>query len=501
MRESATRISVALLMATTLALMAWPALKATTAQAALPLTLLLGAATAWFIRRRLPTDLTNELTALARKRTWLTILWSLLIVLGMVQTARQSLHFADPSRDWWLTTRQALWAEHACMTAYVYAADLHRQGEPNIYAAEHYPGLNPAATTHSTVANLVPEDPYVYPPQFLMLPRLAIALSGDFQVIQAVWYSLQAMLMVGVTLLFARWFGGATGALALVLTPFLWFSVPSINNLHYGQIHVTSFLLAMASFVAFERRRELPGGALLALAILCKGYGGFVLIPLLLWRRWRALIWTGVWGIGLTLLALAVLGTAPFEAFFSYNLPRLQSGAAFAFEEAWPDFRVVLLAGNLSIFAFVRKLGELGLGGMTDGLARVIHGLFTLSVVGASMLSGRVQDARSRALFWLALLNLASMTSPAAWGDYVSFGSLWLLLFLLTDNPPYRQLLLLSAGFFFALVPGAVPYGESMPAWLALGLSMLITVLMVGVNGWSLARGARGRSASADLPR
>lgn len=490
-KESATRITVALLLATTLALMAWPALKVTTSLAALPLTLLLGAATAWYIRRRLPTDLTNELTALARKRTWLTIIWFLLIVFGMVQTARQSLYMADPAREWWLTTRQALWADHACMTAYVYAADLHRQGEPNIYAAEHYPGMNPTVTTHVTVANLVPEDPYVYPPQFLMLPRLAIALSGDFQVIRAVWYSLQSMLMVGVTLLFARWFGGSSGTLALVLTPLLWFSVPSIYNLQYGQIHVTSFLLAMASFVAFERRRDLPGGALLALAILCKGYGSVVLIPLLLWRRWRAMVWTGAWGVGLTLLALIVLGPAPFEAFFSYNLPRLQSGAAFAFEEAWPDFRVVLLAGNLSLFSFVRKLGELGLGGMTDGLARVIHGIFTLSVVGVSMLSGRVRDTRLRALCWLALLNLASMTSPAAWGDYVSFGSLWLLLFLLVGNPPHRQLLLVGAGLFLALVPGAVPYGEFMPTWLTMGLSMLITLLIVGINGWSLARGGR----------
>ena len=84
MKESATRIMVALLLATTLALMAWPALKVTTAQAALPLTLLLGAATAWYIRRRLPTELTNELTALARKRTWLAMGLSMLITLLIV---------------------------------------------------------------------------------------------------------------------------------------------------------------------------------------------------------------------------------------------------------------------------------------------------------------------------------------------------------------------------------------------------------------------------------
>lgn len=96
-----------------------------------------------------------------------------------------------------MTTKLPLWAEHACTTAYVYAADLNQQGEPNVYAAEHYPGLNPAAEVHPTPANLVPEDPYVYPPQFLMLPRMAIAMSRDYRVIRAVWYSVQALLLVG----------------------------------------------------------------------------------------------------------------------------------------------------------------------------------------------------------------------------------------------------------------------------------------------------------------
>jgi len=488
MTETMTKTIVVLLLASILALIAWPALKVTTAMLALPLTLLLGVASAWFVGRRLADDLTADLTTLARRSTWLTLVWCLLITAGLAQTMRQSLYVAKPERGWWLTTKQPLWAEHACMTAYVYAADLNRQGEPNVYAAEHYPGMNPAAEVHTTVANLVPEDPYVYPPQFLMLPRLAIAMSGDYQAIRAVWYSVQALLMVGVTLALAHWFGGATGILALALTPLLWFSVPSLYNLHYGQIHVTSFLLAMAAFMAFERRRNLPGGALLALAILCKGYGAIVLIPLLLWRRWRALVWTGVWGVGLTLLAAAVLGTEPFEAFFSYNLPRLRTGAAFAFEEAWPDFKAVLLAGNVSIFSFVRKLGELGLSGMTDTLARVLHGLFTLMVVGASLLSGRVKDANGRALCWLALLNLASITSPGAWGDYVSFGSFWLLLFLVIGNSWRQRLVLVIAGVFLALVPGAVPYGESMSTVLAMGLSLLVTGFLVGVNGWCYVR-------------
>jgi len=482
------RTASALFLAVTGAFMAWPALKVTTAAAAFPLTLLLGIAIAWFVHRQLSDELTADLAALASKRTLLTVIWCLLIAAGMAQTARQSLHMANSERAWWLTTKQDFWAKHACMNAYVYAAELNRQGEPNIYQAEHYPGLNPAAEVQTTVTNLAPEDPYVYPPQFLMLPRLALLLSNDYLVIRAVWYSLQAWLMVGVTILFARWFGGAVGTLALALTPLLWFSVPALYNLHYGQVHVTSFLLAMAAFVAFERGRDLPGGGLLALAILCKGYGSFVLIPLLLWRRWRSLFWTGVWGLGLTLMAFLVLGAEPFEAFFNYNLPRLRTGAAFAFDEAWPEFKTLLLAGNVSIFSCVRKLGELGVGGMSDGLARVVHGVFTLAVVGASLFSGRVEDEKGRALGWLAMLNLASFTSPGAWGDYISFGSFWLLLFLVIGGSWRRHMVLAVAAVFLAFVPGAVPYGDSMPGGLAMGLSLVLTGVLVGVNGWGLAQ-------------
>lgn len=498
MRESTTRKIVAILLATTLSLMVWPALKMTISLAAFPLTLLLGVTLVWLLHRCIPSALIADLTAMASKRVWLTALWSILILLGLVQTTRQSLHIADPTRDFWLTTQQALWAKHSCMTAYIYAADLSRQGDANVYHADHYPGLNPTAKVHTTVANLVPEDPYVYPPQFLLLSRLAIAMSSDFFVIQAVWYSLQAILMVLVTLLFARWFGGAPGTLALVLTPLLWFSVPSLNNLHYGQVHVTSFLLAMSAFLAFERKRDLPGGVFMALAILCKGYGSFLLVPLLLWKRWRALFWTGVWGVALTLLAFFVLGREPFEAFFTYNLPRLKTGAAFAFEEVWPEYRQVFLAGNVSLFSFVRKLGEFGVRGMSDDVARLIHGVFTLGVVGISFWSGRLKDSRSRALCWLALLNLASITSPGSWGDYVSFGSLWLVLFLWIGSTPKSRIFLLIAGVFFAFVPGAVPYGDSMPVTLAMGLSMLITLLLVGVNGWSLGRGFGGYLATDD---
>ena len=46
-----------------------------------------------------------------------------------------------------------------------------------------------------------------------------------------------------------------------------------------------------------------------------------------------------------------------------FTVAWLALGSSFAFEEAWPDLRTALLAGNVSPFAMVRKLGDLGVPG------------------------------------------------------------------------------------------------------------------------------------------
>jgi len=74
-----------------------------------------------------------------------------------------------------------------------YAADLNRQGVANVYDARFYPGLNPEAENLATVAHLPPDDPYQYPPQFLLLPRLALLLSNDSLMIRTVWFGIQSL--------------------------------------------------------------------------------------------------------------------------------------------------------------------------------------------------------------------------------------------------------------------------------------------------------------------
>jgi hypothetical protein len=437
------------------------------------------------VARRLPAGLDGAV----RRRPAVAAVWAILALVTVVQTARLSTYMADPTYDWWLTTRQEFWSRHMCMQAYFYGADLNRQGDENIYHADHYPGLNPDADDRSTVANLAPDDPYQYPPQFLVLPRLAIAMSDDFHSIRAVWYGVQALAFFLVAFLFARWLGGRSGTAAMLLIPLVWVSVPSMLNFQYGQFHVTTIALAIGAFLAFESRRRMAGGGLLAASILSKGFPGILLVLLLMQRRWKDALSTGAWMAAFTLVALAVLGPDPFTAFFEYHLPRVRSGAAFAFEEAWPQMTSLLFAGNVSPFSLVRKLELLGVPGMSQALAGVVHTAFSLLLLGVAVLASRVRGRRHRALAWMALINLAAMTSSAAWGDYVPVGTLWMLTAMATWRVTGATALVVGAAWVMCfLVPGVVPIGSFPSEVPSLILSVVCTVLLIGFNGWTALR-------------
>jgi hypothetical protein len=127
-----------------------------------------------------------------------------------------------------------------------------------------------------------------------------------------------------------------------------------------------------------------------------------------------------------TLVGLAVVGWTPFEAFLSYQLPRIHSGEAFSFYED----KELAVSRNLGIPGLVTKLHFLGVPGMTHGAGAVLGWLFTFLVFAVAWLArrrteGRVQQAR----VWLALLSLGAFRSPLA-PPYVSLSLLWLLTLL-----------------------------------------------------------------------
>jgi hypothetical protein len=475
---------------------AWPG--AGVAALALPLV---AVPVAWGAHR-LAARLPASIDGLRRRRPLLVAGWALLALVAVVQTGRLATHVTDPSSEWFLTTTNPFWADHECLNAYVYAGELSARGEPNVYDAAHYPALDAEAAPETSMEGMVVEDPFQYPPQFLLLPRLAVALTGDYGTIRAVWFAFQATLFAAVAFALAAWIGGATGRRLAWLFPAALSAFPALHALQYGQFHLAAVALAVAALLAFERRRPALGGTLLAVAVLAKIFPGVLLVPLVVRRRWRDLAWTGGAAVAITLVALAVVGTAPFAAFLDYQVPRLGSSLAFGFDLAWPEIHALLVADNQGVRGVVLKLGAMGVPGMGESAARAVSLAFGLVVIGLAALFGhraRRIGRWGRAAGWLALLGLASLASGGAWGDYVPLVATWLLPLLAARGGWSRAeagLLGVCWLFQYTLL-GTSPLGDWGPAAVMIPLSLVASLLLFGLFFGTLGRSIREGEGAA----
>ncbi len=440
------------------------------------------------------------LSGVLRRRRVASTVWAALGLLLVVQSARLSIFMADPSFDFWLTTRDPVWAKHMCMPAYIEGADLLRQGAPNIYDARYYLVMDRSAKPGLTVRNMDAwaGDPFQYPPAFLVFPRLALAATDDFAVLRTLWYVVQVFLFLGVAITLCLWIGGSAGGTAALLIPAVWISIPGIQSLQYGQFHMAALSLALAGMLAFERRRNAAGGLLLAIATLAKIFPGVLVLWLIAQQRWRAVDWTAGCTIAVTAIAMMTLGVAPFLDFVHYQLPRLANGRAFDFSAAWPELRAPFIANNLSPAAMVEKLGELHVPGMTRAAGLGVLRLYTLALVAFVLVAGRrrVEARQDLAVVWLALLNLAAFQSYGAWGDYVTLGSAWALTLAASSQWPAARTWSLPAGLLGAawiacfLVPGVQPIPDLLPSPVAMILTLLVAAIVIALNARTALVGA-----------
>ena len=294
-------------------------------------------------------------------------------------------------------------------------------------------------------------DPYEYPPPFLVVPRVALALTNDFLVIRSAWFILQALAVGGLSLAVALWIGGREGLIAGLLLPALWASMPFLVNLEFGQLHFLTLALAMAGMAAIEYRRDVLGGSLLGAAIVMKVAPALLLVYLLARGRWRPVLAVVAWVAVYALLGLAVLGPAPYVAFARYQLPRLASGEAFAFFLGRP----LMLVGNLAVYALPLKLRGLGVPGMTLGVSSALMAIYGVLLLPVTVLASRRSSGSriDQAQRWLAVLNLAALRSPIAPYLYVASGTVWLLTLLAPTAPGGRALAaLVAAWLYFSVV-------------------------------------------------
>ena len=431
------------------------------------------------VLHRLPREFDE---ALARRRL-LACLWLLIALLAVLQSVRLSTFMADHDAAWGSAVPPVEFlVNHQCLSAYLYAAELDRSGEANIYDPEHYPFSSSVEdlTVVSEVEGLARfvDDPFLYPPTFLVLPRMALSLSNSFDLIRTGVFAINALLCMGTMLAFACWIGGRCGRMTGLLLPLVWCMLPISFDLQFGQFHLFAVMLGAGGMLAFERKRPALGGLLLALAIANKIFPGLLLIPLLVARRWRDLAWVIAFGLLLLGVAWVWIGEPAFSAFFAEHLPRLSNGEAFAFAQE-DDVSIAL---NMSPYGLIDKLRVFGgLEWADQNLALlVLRGYTVVIVLLAVFLGLRPPQSRAdKALAWAGLLGLAALRSPFAPSLYGFTGLIWILILMTTEKP---RRFIPALGMVLLWLPAL-----SLPPLLMLDrLAIWPQVLFLGLCFWAL---------------
>ena len=437
-----------------------------------PLSILVGvllSVLASRIERALPESV-NDAWERSRAKV---LAWAALSIFMLAQLARLSVFMTDQESTWGSTFPPIEFTVgHMCMASYVHAADLSRQGDPNLYAVEHYPnfGLTEAEDIETSVTALQPylDDSFHYPPPFLLLPRTWLALSNDYLVMRSVWFAFQVLSFGAFAVLLALWVGGSAGAWSLWMLPLVVATMPTMFNLQFGQIHLFTIWTAMAAMLAFDQKRTPLGGLLLAGGIVSKLFPGILVLYLAFQKRWRDLAWTTAFGAAFAGLSLAVLGRAPFARFFDYALPRLLSGEAFSFATD-----PLVITTNLSVPGTVWKLDFLGVEGASEWLGPVST-VYTLLILGATWYAARLTtDRAGRARIWLMLLTLASLRSALV-PIYGVAPVLWLMSLELDDVDTTRGIVGFALSWLFI---SSVPPAPNPVVTIALYTFALVAML------------------------
>jgi hypothetical protein len=350
-------------------------------------------------------------------------LWSIVLVLAVTQTVRQTVFMLEPAATGY-TALPEYQIAHNNLGGYVLAARRAKAHLP-IYRRE----LSDAE--YQEFAPLW-VSPFQYPPPFVLLPSSLLALAGDFRAMRPLWFALEAALLALAFVALARHVGGQRGALALLFAPVLWATLAMAVCLQLGNAQMIVQAFAVLSMIAFARGRDVVGGALLGYAAVSKIHPGILVPYLLAQRRWRAAAWTGAWSALYVALALAWYGWTPAASFVREQMPAIASAKAFPFI-TMPLFRVL----NYSAMGVVLKLELLGLPGATMQTALAaarVYGVLVLAVALLAGLRGRDRvappDRGAEAARWLAILCLASMQSPFLYEPMALLFGGWLLSFV-----------------------------------------------------------------------
>ncbi|MEO0600885.1 MAG: glycosyltransferase family 87 protein, partial [Myxococcota bacterium] len=165
--------------------------------------------------------------------------------------------------------------------------------------------------------------PYLYPPPFLLLvwPLSVLSLGTAF----VAWGVLQELALVAAALALAWGWRSVHGAVAVVFVALAALMYGLAYGFELGQANVLVLALVLAG-VGLQDERPGLGGALLGIACMLKMSPALVVLWWLLHGRTRAVMAAVATAIGVSMIALPLVGPAEQIGFYTGVLPRFGSG-------------------------------------------------------------------------------------------------------------------------------------------------------------------------------
>jgi alpha-1,2-mannosyltransferase len=330
--------------------------------------------------------------------------------IGLVLTQAISSFNADSSADW-LVASAALDGHGP----YVDLRDLSR-----IYDV---PFLTPGWMDVGDAPWIHPRTPGAL---LVLIPTTLAAPETIHTVVAAV--SLVLLAILGATclpkLMNVRWPLGLLLAAALIV------SGPVIRSMQFGSWSVALALILGWVWLMAREHDGCGGGLLLGLAIGMRLFPALLLIPMLLYRRWKISITAVAVAVGLNLLGMVVLGISPRE---------VVDGMVLA-GDTW-----IQLQGNASI---IKPIFEL-----LDAPSLLIVAALSAVVAAHSWLL-QTKGASFDHVMALAMIAML-LLSPLSWEHYDAALFAVVALFLASGRKRILRLaalawlLLMTVGFFF----------------------------------------------------
>jgi Glycosyltransferase family 87 len=424
--------------------------------------------------RRVLGALPTALDGMAARHPVRAAIWALAAVVAVLVSARLAVFMLDPSRTAYATLPfSAGHTRHSCFSAY-YEASRIVDAVPNVY--------DPALYTNGPKPRLLDGlqvDTYQYPPPFLFATGWLHAIRSDFLSQRAIWYCLMGSALIASFLALARWVGAHAGIRLGLLIVAMWLALGTQSALQFGNFHVGVFAMAMGAMVAFERGRNVAGGALLGFAVASKLCPGILLVYLAAQRKWRAVAASMGFVALFALAYVATHGLAPMREFVDYQAPRLANGVAFRSIQSGAP--VLAMSFSLPGALFKLKLFGVTSGAIATG-ANLAAWLYTMTLIVIAFLRGRSPpgDEAWRPPVWAALLMLGSLRTPFVPQPLGAFAVDWVIILLAGREPlTAKRAVLLGAAF---LIVNAPDVGAPLAVGVALGTVQQVVALLLAAT-------------------